>query len=125
LIRVVMGRGAISSSNFGYCHFSLHLFGRHFHLDSLSVQIAGANRNIFLLPIYIFSTKPYDGENPLLRLAEPWLRSFLNRRPLFCWRTLIAETRFELRTARGRGRVARGLAVPDKAPGKRAQWKRS
>jgi hypothetical protein len=110
-----MGRGAISSSNFGYCHFSLHLFGRHFHLDSLSVQIAGANRNIFLLPIYIFFTKPYDGENPLLR----------NRWPLFCWRTLIAETRFELRTARGRGRVARGLALPDKAPGKRAQWKRS
>jgi hypothetical protein len=28
-----------------------------------------------------------------------------------------AETRFELRTARGRGRVARGLALLDKATG--------
>ena len=36
-----------------------------------------------------------------------------------------AETRFELRAARGRGRVAHGLALLDKAAGKRARSKRS
>jgi hypothetical protein len=35
-----------------------------------------------------------------------------------------AETRFELRAARGRGRVAHGLALLDKAAGKTAQPKR-
>jgi hypothetical protein len=35
-----------------------------------------------------------------------------------------AETRFELRAARGRGRVAQGLALLDKAAGKRARSKR-
>jgi hypothetical protein len=38
-----------------------------------------------------------------------------------------AETRFELRAARGRGRgrIAEGLALLDKAAGKRARSKRS
>jgi hypothetical protein len=35
-----------------------------------------------------------------------------------------AETRFELRAARGRGRVAEGLALLDEAVGKRAREKR-
>jgi hypothetical protein len=35
-----------------------------------------------------------------------------------------AETRFELRAARGRGRVVHGLALLDKAAGKRARSKR-
>jgi hypothetical protein len=34
-----------------------------------------------------------------------------------------AETRFELRAARGRGRVAEGLALLDKAAGTRARAK--
>ena len=34
-----------------------------------------------------------------------------------------AETRFELRAARGRGRIAEGLALLDKAAGKRARSK--
>lgn len=34
-----------------------------------------------------------------------------------------AETRFELRAARGRGRVAEGLALLDEAVGKRAREK--
>jgi hypothetical protein len=36
-----------------------------------------------------------------------------------------AETRFELRAARGRGRIAEGLALLDKAAGKRARSKRN
>jgi hypothetical protein len=36
-----------------------------------------------------------------------------------------AETRFELRAARGRGRFAQGLALLDKAAGKRARSKRN
>jgi hypothetical protein len=36
-----------------------------------------------------------------------------------------AETRFELRAARGRGRLADGLALLDKAAGKRTRSKRS
>ncbi len=35
-----------------------------------------------------------------------------------------AETRFELRAARGRGRIAQGLALLDKATGKRTRSKR-
>jgi hypothetical protein len=35
-----------------------------------------------------------------------------------------AETRFELRAARGRGRLADGLALLDKAAGKRSRSKR-
>jgi hypothetical protein len=35
-----------------------------------------------------------------------------------------AETRFELRAARGRGRIPDGLALLDKAAGKRARSKR-
>jgi hypothetical protein len=35
-----------------------------------------------------------------------------------------AETRFELRAARGRGRIAEGLALLDNAAGKRARSKR-
>jgi hypothetical protein len=36
-----------------------------------------------------------------------------------------AETRFELRAARGRGRVVEGLALLDKAAGKRTRAKRT
>jgi hypothetical protein len=36
-----------------------------------------------------------------------------------------AETRFELRAARGRGRLAEGFALLDKAAGKRTRSKRS
>jgi hypothetical protein len=36
-----------------------------------------------------------------------------------------AETRFELRAARGRGRIAEGLTLLDKAAGKRGRTKRN
>jgi hypothetical protein len=36
-----------------------------------------------------------------------------------------AETRFELRAARGRGRIAEGLALLDKAAGKRVRSERT
>jgi hypothetical protein len=36
-----------------------------------------------------------------------------------------AETRFELRAARGRGRIAEGLGLLDKVAGKRARSKRN
>jgi len=36
-----------------------------------------------------------------------------------------AQTRFELRAERGRGRIAEGLALLDKTAGKRARPKRS
>jgi hypothetical protein len=36
-----------------------------------------------------------------------------------------AETRFELRASRGRGRIAEGLGLLDKAAGKRARSKRT
>jgi len=36
-----------------------------------------------------------------------------------------AETRFELRASRGRGHLARGIALLDKAAGKRYRTKRS
>ena len=36
-----------------------------------------------------------------------------------------AETRFELRAARGRGRTTEGLALLDKAAGKRGRTKRN
>ena len=56
--------------------------------------------------------------------TDGWMMSYADMATILL-ADFDAETRFELRAARGRGRTAEGLSLLDKAAGKQARSKRN